>query len=312
MAARRCAERLPDAPRVAVLARSCREIREYERTSTTVANAYVQAALPRYLERSQRRLAGARASPRPLLPHAVQRRPRHAGRRPSALPMRLLESGPAGGRARRRLLRRATRGAGALLAFDMGGTTAKVCLIDDGEPLIAREFEVGARRALQEGQRAADPRPGDRADRDRRRRRLASRASTRMRLPQGRARTAPAPSPGPACYGRGGTRAHRDRRRPRCSAISTRTTSSAARCARRRRGATRRSSRAWPSRSGCRVDRARPGASTRSSTRTWPAPRACTPSSAARTSRTYALFAFGGAAPVHAGHARRAISASRA
>ena len=68
-------------------------------------------------------------------------------------PVRLLETGPAAG-----ALAAATFGAAAgyadLLSFDMGGTTAKSCVIDKGQPLIAHDFEVDRALPLQEGQRA--------------------------------------------------------------------------------------------------------------------------------------------------------------
>jgi len=60
----------------------------------------------------------------------------------AALPIRLVESGPAGGAI---LAARLAEQAGYpnVLSFDMGGTTAKICLIDDAEPLLSRSFEVG-------------------------------------------------------------------------------------------------------------------------------------------------------------------------
>ena len=65
-------------------------------------------------------------------------------------PIRLVESGPAAGAsAAARLARRA--GESRMLSFDMGGTTAKACVIDEGEPLVARRVRGGARRPIQEG-----------------------------------------------------------------------------------------------------------------------------------------------------------------
>ena len=57
-------------------------------------------------------------------------------------PVRLLESGPGGRRAGRGASSALLAGHRDLLSFDMGGTTAKVCVIDDGEPLKTHEFEV--------------------------------------------------------------------------------------------------------------------------------------------------------------------------
>jgi N-methylhydantoinase A len=115
------------------------EIREYERASTTVANVYVVPLMARYLEDLERRLREAgvpgqlyimQSSGGIVLPAEARR-----------LPVRLVESGPAAGAlAAARAARRA--GEPRLLSFDMGGTTAKACVIDGGEPLVAREFEV--------------------------------------------------------------------------------------------------------------------------------------------------------------------------
>ena len=115
------------------------EIREYERWSTAAANAYVQPLMAGYIARLEEAL-GTLGFPCPLylmtsgggLARPV------TGRR---LPIRLVESGPAGGAilaahiARQCALDR-------VLSFDMGGTTAKICLIDDGEPQASRSFEV--------------------------------------------------------------------------------------------------------------------------------------------------------------------------
>ena len=114
-------------------------------------------------------------------PAAARRRSRRRGASRSGC------SNPARRRARWR--RRSTARsptAPNLLSFDMGGTTAKACIIDDGEPLVSRDFEVGARLPLQAGQRPAGARAGDRDDRDRRGRRL-HRARRHARPPEGRA-----------------------------------------------------------------------------------------------------------------------------
>ncbi len=115
------------------------EIREYERFATACVNAYVQPVMAGYLERLERGLR-ARGVGAPLLlmlsngglcEPAIARR----------FPVRLLESGPAGGTilaadiARRFGIDRA-------LMVDIGGTTAKLCLIDDGAPQTARSIEV--------------------------------------------------------------------------------------------------------------------------------------------------------------------------
>jgi N-methylhydantoinase A/oxoprolinase/acetone carboxylase beta subunit len=115
------------------------EIREYERTSTTVANAYVLAVVERYL-RSLGELLRAEGFAGQLL-LMLSSGGTCTVETACEVPIRLVESGPAGGAAAAAQHARA-RGAPRVLAFDMGGTTAKICLIDDGEPQITREFEV--------------------------------------------------------------------------------------------------------------------------------------------------------------------------
>jgi N-methylhydantoinase A/oxoprolinase/acetone carboxylase beta subunit len=136
--ARRLRERAPEL-RVSLSSVVSGEIREYERTSTTVANAYVLGVVETYL----------------LALNALLRAEGFAGQlllmlssggtctveTACEVPIRLVESGPAGGAAAAAQHARAT-GAPRVLSFDMGGTTAKICLIDDGEPQITREFEV--------------------------------------------------------------------------------------------------------------------------------------------------------------------------
>ena len=109
-------------------------------------------------------------------------------------PVRLLESGPAAGALATALLRRAWPACRDLLSFDMGGTTAKLCVIENGQPLTVERLRGRPRVPLQEGQRPAGQGAGDRDDRDRRRRRQRSRGSTRSGCSRS-ARTAPARSP---------------------------------------------------------------------------------------------------------------------
>ena len=124
------------------------EIREYERASTTCANVYVAPLMARYLEDLERRLAGLgipgqlyimQSSGGIAVPPLARR-----------LPVRLIESGPAAGALA------AAQAAGQrrepkLLSFDMGGTTAKACVIDDGVPLVGREFEVARADRFKKG-----------------------------------------------------------------------------------------------------------------------------------------------------------------
>jgi N-methylhydantoinase A len=115
------------------------EIREYERWSTTVANAYVQPVMASYLGRLNDALrARGFACPLLMMASGGGLMTLDTARR---LPIRLVESGPAGGAILAAGLARRC-GLDKVLSFDMGGTTAKICLIDAGEPQHSRTFEV--------------------------------------------------------------------------------------------------------------------------------------------------------------------------
>jgi len=117
----------------------CPEIREFERLSTACANAYVRPLMARYLER----LAGELTAQGFNCPFLLMTSGGGLTTLQTAarFPIRLVESGPAGGAI---LARQVAREGGLrrVLSFDMGGTTAKLCLIDDFEPLTSRSFEV--------------------------------------------------------------------------------------------------------------------------------------------------------------------------
>src|SRR6185312_1655568 len=129
---------MPDLP-ITLSSEVCREIREYERTSTTVANAYVLPLMGRYLARMRDGLRGIGADCALLLMMSsggvctVETACR--------FPVRLVESGPAGGVILARHVA-ARGGYDRALSFDMGGTTAKITLIDDYTPQQSRHFEV--------------------------------------------------------------------------------------------------------------------------------------------------------------------------
>src|SRR5262245_43299433 len=124
------------------------EIREYERTSTTVVNVYVQALVEKDLAELVRRLAELRVGGELLM--MLSSGAISTVETASRFPVRLLESGPAGG-----ALASAYYGQLAsmrdLLAFDMGGTTAKLCVIEDGQPLTSTEFEVDRKYRFKKG-----------------------------------------------------------------------------------------------------------------------------------------------------------------
>ncbi|MBI2361385.1 MAG: hydantoinase/oxoprolinase family protein [Deltaproteobacteria bacterium] len=125
--------------RVSLSSEVVAEIREFQRTSTTAANVYVQERVANYLEELRRRLdrIGFAGSFFVMLSSGGIATAETAAR----FPVRLLESGPAAG-----ALAAAHLGARAgypdLLSFDMGGTTAKLCAVEDGRPLKTHEFEV--------------------------------------------------------------------------------------------------------------------------------------------------------------------------
>jgi N-methylhydantoinase A len=115
------------------------EIREYERQSTTVANAYVRPMMARYLKAldTELRQLGL-ACPFYLMTSGGGLTTVDVA---AEYPIRLVESGPAGGAI---LASRIARECSLdeVVSFDMGGTTAKICLIDGGAPQLSRFFEV--------------------------------------------------------------------------------------------------------------------------------------------------------------------------
>jgi N-methylhydantoinase A len=125
--------------RVSISSEVVPEIREFERASTTIANVYVQARVEQYLRELEARLArmGFGGSFFLMLSSGGIATVDTAAR----FPVRLLESGPAAGALAATAYGRAA-GHPNLLSFDMGGTTAKLCVIDGGRPLVAHQFEV--------------------------------------------------------------------------------------------------------------------------------------------------------------------------
>jgi N-methylhydantoinase A len=115
------------------------EIREYERASTTICNVYVRPVVDRYLSRLETSLRelGIDCELLVMLSSggicSVETARRY--------PIRLVESGPAAGALAASHLGQSI-GVRDLLSFDMGGTTAKACLIDGGAPLTSSDFEV--------------------------------------------------------------------------------------------------------------------------------------------------------------------------
>lgn len=123
-------------------------IREYERTVTTVANSYVRPVAGEHFEDIERALTRIGID-QPLV---MMQSNGGVIRVPTArrFPLRLLESGPAAGAIGAAHVG-TTMGIDRLIAFDMGGTTAKVCLIENGQPTVKNSFEVGRVHRLKPG-----------------------------------------------------------------------------------------------------------------------------------------------------------------
>ncbi len=178
------------------------QIKEYERTSTTAANAYVKPLVDAYLAKISEGL-GERGfhgelfvmqSGGGVLAADVARE----------FPIRVLESGPAGGVAAARWWG-ALVGEANLLCFDMGGTTAKLCTIARGEALVAEEYEAARVYRFKRGSGFAISVPVfDLLE-------IGTGGGSIARIDHlGLLKVGPqssGASPGPACYGLGGTNA---------------------------------------------------------------------------------------------------------
>ena len=116
------------------------EIREYERTSTTVVNCYVLPVVGAYLKSLQAGLSAAKLdAPLSLMQSSGGLTPADAA---SRLPVHIIESGPAGGVVGAQALAEPL-GESSIVSFDMGGTTAKAALVIDGRAERAEELQVG-------------------------------------------------------------------------------------------------------------------------------------------------------------------------
>ena len=177
------------------------EIREYERSATTVINAYLQPLMDRYLARLAERLAamGVRCDLHLMLSSGLLTTSDQARR----FPTRLIESGPAGGVKLAERFGRLT-GQSDLIAFDMGGTTAKASLIHHGEVSVAREFEVARLDRFKRGSGFPVRVPCVEIEE------IGTGGGSIAWIDRlGQLQVGPRSAgalPGPACYGRGGTR----------------------------------------------------------------------------------------------------------
>ena len=124
------------------------EIREYERASTTAANAYIKPLAERYLDSLVAKIKSLdiEAPLHLMISSGGLTHLKEAKR----TPIQMLESGPAAGALAGAFFGNADSKE-PLIAFDMGGTTAKLCLIDGGEPLVAHGFEAGRQERFVEG-----------------------------------------------------------------------------------------------------------------------------------------------------------------
>lgn len=124
------------------------EIREYERFSTTVCNAYTQPILAGYLSKIEGVLhdMGVQRDLTVMLSHGGIASSETARR----FPVRVMESGPAGGVMAASFYGK-LKGWKRIVSFDMGGTTAKICLVEDGKPMMTNDFEVAKIHRFKKG-----------------------------------------------------------------------------------------------------------------------------------------------------------------
>ena len=193
-------EELPGIP-ISLASEVSPEMREWERFSTTAANAYVQPLMARYLRRLERDLReiGLGAPIFMMLSGGNLTTIETACR----FPIRLVESGPAGGAIFSASVARQC-GLDRVLSFDMGGTTAKVCLIDDYAPQASRSFEVARVGRFKKGSGLPLRIPVIEMVE------IGAGGGSLAHLDAlGRIAVGPESAgadPGPACYGRGGTK----------------------------------------------------------------------------------------------------------
>jgi len=191
---------VPDLP-VSLSCEVSPEMREWERFSTTAANAYVQPLMAGYLRRLEQELrALGLAAPIFLMLSGGGLTTIETACR---FPIRLVESGPAGGAIFAAAVARQA-GLDRVVSFDMGGTTAKICLIDDFRPQTARSFEVARIGRFRRGSGLPLRIPVIEMVE------IGAGGGSLARLDAlGRIAVGPESAgadPGPACYGRGGTR----------------------------------------------------------------------------------------------------------
>ena len=199
MIGRALADRLPDVM-ISLSSEVSPQMREYERFNTTIANAYIKPLMKSYLSRLKGRLAKEGAYCSVFLMHSG------GGiislENAAEFPVRLVESGPAGGAVFAAHIA-ASHGLDRALSFDMGGTTAKICLVKDHTPKTARTFEVARTYRFKKGSGMPISIPViDMVG-------IGAGGGSLAHVDSlGQIRVGPESAgsqPGPACYGRGGT-----------------------------------------------------------------------------------------------------------
>ena len=193
-------EKLPDIS-VSISSEVSPQMREYERFNTVVANAYIKPLMASYLGRLEDRLKAEGVGCRVFLMHSG------GGiislQNAADFPVRLVESGPAGGAVFAAHIA-ARYGLDKVLSFDMGGTTAKICLIKNQTPKTSRVFEVARTYRFKKGSGMPISIPViDMVE-------IGAGGGSLARVDAMRQiRVGPESAgsePGPACYGRGGER----------------------------------------------------------------------------------------------------------
>jgi len=199
MIGRALADLLPDVM-ISLSSEVSPQMREYERFNTTIANAYIKPLMKSYLSRLKGRLAKEGAYCPVFLMHSG------GGiislENAAEFPVRLVESGPAGGAVFAAHIA-ASHGLDRALSFDMGGTTAKICLVKDHTPKTARTFEVARTYRFKKGSGMPISIPViDMVE-------IGAGGGSLAHVDSlGQIRVGPESAgsqPGPACYGRGGT-----------------------------------------------------------------------------------------------------------
>ncbi len=199
LAARILREELPGVD-ITLSAEVSPEFREFERFSTACANAYIQPLMARYLGRldTMRRERGLQCPMLMVLSGGGLTTVETARR----FPVRLVESGPAGGAIFAGVVAQRC-GLRSVVSFDMGGTTAKLCMIDDGAAQTSRSFEVARVYRFKKGSGLPLRIPVVELVE------IGAGGGSIARLdPLQRIAVGPdsaASDPGPACYGRGGS-----------------------------------------------------------------------------------------------------------